>query len=69
MQLAECPRKAITAQSAVLMMMAELYKKGLPPVHGGSLDQTQAFVTAARFIWSESAMCEMEARQGRKTNG
>jgi len=32
---------------------AELYQKGLPPIAGGALDQTQSFIEAARFIFEE----------------
>jgi len=31
----------------------DLLERGLPPVGGGSLDQAQVFIDAARFIWAE----------------
>jgi len=34
-------------------MAAELTRQGLPPVVGGSLDQTKAFMDACVFIWGE----------------
>ena len=40
--------------------MAELFEKGLPPVHGGVLDQAQIFLDAARFIWAEQARWRAE---------
>ena len=33
---------------------ADLARKGLPPVAGGALDQTQVFLDACRFIWAET---------------
>ena len=36
-----------------VIQMADLYAKGLPPVAGGSLDQSQQFVDAAAFIWRD----------------
>jgi len=38
-----------------VIKLAHLYEKGLPPVAGGSLDQTQQFIFAADFIFSEEA--------------
>ena len=35
--------------------MAALFDRGLPPVAGGALDQTAAFVEAARFVWAEES--------------
>jgi len=43
----------ITADIWELIEYAELYKKGLPPVAGGALDQSAGFVAAARFIFGE----------------
>jgi len=43
----------ITPDIWELLELAELYKKGLPPVDGGVLDQAADFVTACRFVWSE----------------
>ena len=48
-----CPLELITPDIWDLIELAELYKKGLPPVAGGVLDQTAGFVTACRFVWSE----------------
>lgn len=35
-----------------------MYEKGLPPVSGGTLDQSQWFTNAARFIWGQKAEIE-----------
>ena len=39
----------------MVIQCAELFRKGLPPVAGGSLDQAAIFVDAARFVWGEQA--------------
>jgi len=40
--------------------MAEMMRHGLPPLAGGALDQTQIFLEAAQFIWSETAIHRAE---------
>ena len=54
-EIACCPLDYITSDIWFVIKLAALYEKGLPPVHGGSLDQTHAFVLAADFIFSEEA--------------
>ena len=44
--------------------MAELTKQGLPPVHGGALDQAQKFLDACRFIWAEISRHKAELKIG-----
>jgi hypothetical protein len=34
--------------------LAGMMRQGLPPIAGGSLDQAQQFLEAARMIWSET---------------
>jgi hypothetical protein len=43
----------IDAMTWQLIEYAELYEKGLPPIAGGALEQTEYFRRAARFIWNE----------------
>lgn len=38
----------------------ELFEKGLPPIAGGSLDQSVSFVQAAAFFGSEERRIEIE---------
>jgi hypothetical protein len=52
-EITGCPLELITPDIWELLELAELYKKGLPPVDGGVLDQAADFVTACRFVWSE----------------
>ena len=42
---------------------AELLGKGLPPVAGGLLDQTNKFLSAARFIGAEQAKAREVLRE------
>jgi len=39
---------------------AALYKRGLPPVAGGSLDQARWFTAAAAMIWALEAAHKAE---------
>ena len=51
-----CPLEFIDDEIWETLESAHLYlEHGLPPVAGGQLDQSQAFLTAARFISSERA--------------
>lgn len=47
-----CPLTVIDAETEEVMMLADMYKKGLPPVDGGVLDQTHDFIVACRMIWN-----------------
>lgn len=38
-----------------LLDLAELFRRGCPPIPGGSLDQVNQFVEAARFVWRDAA--------------
>jgi hypothetical protein len=50
-----CPKASIGAETWEAIELAELYRKGLPPVAGGSMDQAAGFVTACRQIWADRA--------------
>jgi transposase-like protein len=49
-----CP-KQLPADVWQVLELADLYRRGLPPVSGGSLDQGAGFVAACRQIWSDRA--------------
>lgn len=38
------------------MEYAELYEKGIPPVHGGAMDQAYIFTQACRVIWADEGV-------------
>jgi len=52
-EIACCPLDYITQDICFVIKLVHLYEKGLPPVAGGSLDQCQAFIHAADFVFSE----------------
>lgn len=43
--------------------MIDLFKNGLPPVAGGTLDQSVWFLEAAKILGSEEAQAKHEATQ------
>ena len=45
-----------------MIRYAKLYRKGLPPVHGGALDQAAIFIDAAEFIWAEESRHRLELK-------
>ena len=45
----------VGADMAEVLSYAELYRKGIPPVAGGALDQTHWFNEACRLIWHDEA--------------
>lgn len=58
--MTECPLEYAGEDVWEAIEMAGFFDKGLPPVHGGVLDQTQIFLDAARFIWAEQARWRAE---------
>ena len=52
----QCPLEVITDDVWESIEFADLYKKGLPPMPGGALNQLQIFISACRFIWQCQAL-------------
>lgn len=52
-RLEVCPLDFVDDETWQLIELAELFKQGLPPVAGGTLDQAAVFVEAARRVWRE----------------
>lgn len=48
-----CPQQIMDSDTVQFIQLAELYEKGLPPVGGGVLDQTAAFVGAFSYYTSQ----------------
>lgn len=46
-----CPLLYAGSEAFEVLRFAELAREGLPPVHGGALDQTQSFLEVCRMIW------------------
>jgi hypothetical protein len=54
-EITECPLKWIDHETRQFIELAELYlEHGLPPVAGGSLDQTVSFLDGTLFIRGET---------------
>lgn len=66
-EIAACPLTVITEDIWEMIWLADLYKKGLPPMDGGAMDQTAVFVRAARFYWNTEA--EFKAKKGILNDG
>lgn len=49
----QCPLRELTADIEDALFYADLLRRGLAPLPGGALDQTEAFLAAARFVWHE----------------
>ncbi len=59
--ITDCPLTYLTADIEEVMLMADLFKKGLSPVGGlGVLDQTYEFVMASQYIWKLEEMKKAE---------
>ena len=57
-EITQCPAELMTQEVMEMIELAGLYKKGLPPVSGGALDQTKSFISACSFIWNEQQYCK-----------
>lgn len=60
-ELETCPLDAVDEPTVRLIELARLFKRGLPPVAGGTLDQAAGFLAAAAFVWDEDEHYEREA--------
>ena len=50
-----CPRAYVGAEISDVIGLAELYEKGLPPISGGVLDQSEWFADACGTIWADQS--------------
>ena len=60
--ITQCPLEMITSDVIEAIHYAGLYKKGLPPIHGGALDQARQFTDACEFIWHEEKFWKSKLR-------
>ena len=44
------------------MQIASFWRRGIPPIAGGFLDQTDSIIAGCTFIWAEQA--EWRAKKG-----
>jgi hypothetical protein len=56
--------KIITGDIWELLQAARLAEKGILPLPGGWLDQTQWFVEAVDFVWGEQSVAKAETMRG-----
>lgn len=61
LRLTGCPKTLIPADVWDVIREAGMYKRGLPPIAGGTLDQAAGFTEAARFIWAEQDRMKADA--------
>ena len=54
-ELTACPQQELDVELVEVLRLAAMYKKGLPPVAGGALDQSRWFVEACEFLWTQQA--------------
>lgn len=52
-EVTACPLTVLPPEVWEVLDLAETFRRGLPPVAGGVLDQSAWFVAAARFVWAE----------------
>lgn len=58
--LTDCPKKLVDWELVQAIRYAELFGKGLPPVAGGSLDQSAWFVSLYSAFEYETNLAEAE---------
>lgn len=49
-----------------VLRLAEDWKRGVPPVAGGSLDQTESIAQACEYVWREEAAWEAKLWESSK---
>lgn len=52
-ELCECPRRYVGRMYWELLRFGTLFRKGMPPITGGVLDQESWFMGACEFLWGE----------------
>jgi hypothetical protein len=62
LEITQCPNRFCGENARQAVRLANLTRKGLPPVAGGALDQTQSFISALELIWAEQAEYRREKK-------
>lgn len=52
-EITDCPYNAVTPEIRSLIKYADFFKRGIPPISGGALEQASGFVEACVFLWDE----------------
>lgn len=61
LRLTGCPKTLIPRDVWDVIGEAEMYKRGLPPIAGGTLDQAAGFTAACKFVWAEEDRMKADA--------
>jgi hypothetical protein len=61
-QISGCPKK-YCREVVPAISLIDLFQKGLPPIAGGTLDQSVWFIEAAKILGYEEAQAKSEATQ------
>lgn len=59
-RITQCPKTIVDREIMSFIELADYAKNGLFPVSGGALEQSQSFLAACRFLWSEDNRAEMQ---------
>lgn len=59
-KITECPRKIVDRDTMNFIELADFAKDGAFPVAGGTLDQSQSFLVACRYLFNEDAKAESQ---------
>lgn len=61
-EITGCPHEQLERTTYDALRAADFWRRGIPPVGGGMLDQTEWTIEAAEFVWSDQA--NWKARKG-----
>jgi len=56
----ECPQGMVGREVMNFIELADFAKNGAFPVTGGTLEQSQSFLLACRFLWNEDSQAESQ---------
>lgn len=59
-ELTGCPRQFVDLELYQLVKLVDWFEKGVPPVAGGSLNQSEWFLNFASLLTSETSRAEIE---------
>ena len=65
LEITRCPLDDIAPDAMECLELVALFREGLPPVAGGTLDQTESFLQAALFVWSDQNEAEAQTMRRR----
>ena len=60
LKITNCPQQEVSRDVMDFLELADFAKQGAFPIEGGTLKQSQSFLSACRFLWSEDAQAEAQ---------